>query len=106
MAENFKSEKRDDEARALNKNSVSIAGEYAVLSQLAARGYDANMTLGRTKGVDILVSDPNSGRMLQLEVKTNRGWLYGRNTLLFWKYLCDLILAENNERIRDGNIFY
>src|SRR6266481_4098994 len=61
MAENFKSEKRDDEARALNKNSVSIAGEYAVLSQLAARGYDANMTLGRTKGVDILVSDPNSG---------------------------------------------
>src|SRR5258708_6865696 len=76
MAENFKSEKRDDEARALNKNSVSIAGEYAVLSQLAARGYDANMTLGRTKGVDILVSDPNSGRMLKLEVKTNRGGLY------------------------------
>ncbi|HXL48146.1 MAG TPA: hypothetical protein VN975_05090 [Xanthobacteraceae bacterium] len=106
MAENFKSEKRDDEARALNKNSVSIAGEYAVLSQLAARGYDANMTLGRTKGVDILVSDPNSGRMLKLEVKTNRGGLYGRNTRLFGKYLCAWIMAEKHERIRDENLFY
>jgi len=34
-------------------NSVSLAGEFAVLSQLALRGYDANMTLGHTKGVDI-----------------------------------------------------
>ena len=55
----------------INSNSVSLAGEYAVLSQLALRGYDANMTLGRTKGVDILVSNPKTGKMLKLEVKTN-----------------------------------
>ena len=36
----------------------SLAGEFAALSQLALRGYDANMTLGRTKAVDILVSNP------------------------------------------------
>lgn len=53
----------------INSNSVSLAGEFAVLSQLALRGYDANMTLGRTKGVDILVSNPKTGRMLKLEVK-------------------------------------
>ena len=29
------------------------------------------MTLGRTKGVDILVSNPANGEMYQLEVKTN-----------------------------------
>ncbi len=46
----------------INSNSVSLAGEFAVLSQLALRGYDANMTLGRTKGVDILVSNPKTGR--------------------------------------------
>src|SRR5262245_52411018 len=55
----------------INPNSVSLAGEFAVLSQLALRGYDANMTLGRTKSVDILVSNPTNGQMYQLEVKTN-----------------------------------
>jgi hypothetical protein len=29
----------------INRNSVSLAGEFAALSQLALRGYDANMTL-------------------------------------------------------------
>src|SRR5262245_32284853 len=52
----------------INSNSVSLAGEFAVLSQLALRGYDANMTLGRTKSVDILVSNPVNGQMYQLEV--------------------------------------
>jgi hypothetical protein len=55
----------------INANCVSLAGEFAVLSQLALRGYDANMTLGRTKSVDILVSNPANGQMHQLEVKTN-----------------------------------
>ncbi len=44
-----------------NKNSFALAGEFAVLSELALRGYDANMTLGHTKGVDILVSNPRTG---------------------------------------------
>jgi hypothetical protein len=56
---------------SINKNSVSLAGEFAVLSQLALRGYDANMTLGHTKSVDILVSDPKTGELYQIEVKTN-----------------------------------
>ncbi len=50
--------------------SIPLAGEFATLSQLALRGYDANPTLGNTKNVDILVSDPESGRMYRLEVKT------------------------------------
>jgi hypothetical protein len=53
-----------------NKNAVSLAGEFAVLSQLALRNYDANMTLGHTKGVDILVSKPGTKKMFRLEVKT------------------------------------
>jgi hypothetical protein len=59
--------------RAMQKkdnNSVSLAGEFAVLSQLVLCGYDANMTLGRTKGVDILVSHPKTKKMYKLEVKT------------------------------------
>jgi hypothetical protein len=56
---------------SLTNNSVAPAGEFAVLSQLALRGYDANMTLGRTKSVDILVSDPRTLKMFKIEVKTN-----------------------------------
>ena len=56
--------------KKITSNSVSLAGEFAVLSQLALRGFDANMTLGHTKGVDILVSNPETGKMYKLEVKT------------------------------------
>jgi len=35
-----------------DKNTTSLAGEFAVLSQLALKGMVANMTLGHTKGVD------------------------------------------------------
>src|SRR6266481_7938656 len=56
--------------RKKDNNAVSLAGEFAVLSQLALCEYDANMTLGRTKGVDILVSHPKTKRMYKLEVKT------------------------------------
>lgn len=41
-----------------------------MLSQLTLHGYDANMTLGHTKGVDILVSHPVTKKMYRLEVKT------------------------------------
>jgi hypothetical protein len=50
----------------INTNSISLAGEFAALSQLALRGYDANMTLGRKKSVDILISNPQTGKMYQL----------------------------------------
>ena len=37
----------------LDKNTIALAGEFAVLSQLALHGYDANMTRGHTKNFDI-----------------------------------------------------
>jgi len=52
----------------ISHNSVAIAGEFAVLSQLVLRGFDANMTLGNTKSVDILVADPLTGNMFKIEV--------------------------------------
>ncbi len=55
----------------LSNNSISLAGEFAVLSQLALRGFDANMTLGNTKGVDILLSHQETGKMAKVEVKTH-----------------------------------
>jgi hypothetical protein len=43
-----------------------------VLAQLAERGYVGALTLGHTKGVDILVTNPRSGTIRKVEVKTTR----------------------------------
>jgi hypothetical protein len=92
----------------LNSNNVSLAGEFAVLSQLALRGYVANMTLGNTKGVDILVADPNGGRMLKLEVKTNHrsSRSGGSKSKDFGNFVSAWIMAEKHEQMNDPSLFY
>src|SRR5207247_491184 len=94
----------------INANSVSLAGEFAVLSQLALRGYDANMTLGRTKSVDILVSNPSNGQMYQLEVKTN--YRNPANEVsksaagIFGSCVSDWIMNKTHETIMSPKLFY
>ncbi len=92
----------------VNSNSVSLAGEFAVLSQLALRGYDANMTLGRTKSVDILVSDPATLRMHKLEVKTN--YQNSRNkpqvSKVHGRVMSGWIMHKKHETITDPDLFY
>lgn len=94
--------------KGINKNSVSLAGEFAVLSQLSLQGYDANMTLGQTKCVDILLSDPVTGKMLKLEVKTNykSSRSAGGNSRLFGRFISAWIMSEKHETIRDSDLFY
>src|SRR6266550_1804923 len=92
----------------ISPNSVSLAGEFAVLSRLALFGFDANMTLGRTKSVDILVSDPITNRLYQLEVKTN---LISRKSpaslsRLFGRVLCGWMMNEKHETIFRGELWY
>lgn len=92
----------------ITSNSVSLAGEFAVLSQLALRGYDANMTLGNTKGVDILVSHPVTNEMYQLEVKTN--FRNSRNqpskSKLFGDSVSGWMMNLKHETIVAPNLFY
>lgn len=88
----------------ISKNSVAIAGEFAVLSQLVLRGFDANMTLGHTKGVDILVSDPNNGEMFKVEVKTSFASKPSHSKL--FGYTLNWMMMEKHENINDPNLFY
>jgi len=97
------------EQKKISPNSVSLAGEFAVLSQLALRGFDANMTLGHTKNVDILVSDSRTDRMYQLEVKTNNycnDFNKYSNSRIFGKYVSDWIMNEKHEKIYRPKLFY
>ena len=94
--------------KGTSRNSVSLAGEFAVLSQLALRGYDANMTLGHTKGVDILVSNPKNGKSYQLEVKTT--CTNSRNkasvSKLWGESIGSWIMNKNHERVVSPKLFY
>ena len=88
----------------LSKNNVSIAGEFAVLAQLALRGIDANLTLGNTKSVDIIASDPNTSKMFKLEVKTSYN-SKPATSKLFGRTL-DWVMTVKHETITDPNLYY
>lgn len=97
-----------DKKLKLSPNSISLAGEFAVLSQLALRGYEANMTLGHTKSVDILVLNPRNLKMYQLEVKTHlgnrkEGYTYSK---LFGEHIGSWIMHKKHETIAKKNLFY
>jgi len=94
--------------KKLNKNSVALAGEFAVLSKLALLNLDASLTLGRTKSVDILVSHPGTSKMHRLEVKTNykNNCKASGNSGLFGKFESLWRMDIKHETIRDPNLFY
>lgn len=89
------------------RNSVALAGEFAALSQLMLRGYDASMTLGNTKSIDILVFDPKTRARYEVEVKTN---LEARkspsNSKLFGRFITDWQMDEKHESIETPTLFY
>jgi hypothetical protein len=89
------------------KNSVALAGEFAVLSQLAIRGYDASLTLGNTKNIDILVFDPMTKKAYQVEVKTNHERRNGpTDSKLFGKVVTSWQMHAKHERITEPHLFY
>ncbi|MGY0288674.1 MAG: hypothetical protein ACUX7D_08005 [Candidatus Methanodesulfokora washburnensis] len=57
----------------LEKENLSMAGEYAVASEICRRNFYAQVTLGHQKKTDILVYNPDSGKEVRIEVKTKQG---------------------------------
>ncbi len=49
-----------------------ISGEYFVAAELSRRGYVASLTLGNTRGIDILASDVDAKKSVGIQVKTNQ----------------------------------
>lgn len=93
----------------ISPNSVALAGEFAVLSKLALYGYDANMTLGNTKSVDILASDPRTNKFYQIEVKSkldSRKNITDTETRLFGKIVSSWIMGDKHETITRPNLWY
>lgn len=94
--------------RKKDNNSVSLAGEFAVLSRLALQDCDANMTLGRTKGVDILVSHHKTKKMYKIEVKTKyrTSRKESSNTKIFGTVIGQWMMSKKHESMIDSSLFY
>ena len=93
--------KRDD------KNLIALAGEYHVLAQLAERGILGALTLGHTKGIDILAHNPRTGRMRRVEVKSTRQapvrarlWHPNSEKVYSWT------MSEKHEAIDDKDLLF
>ena len=78
-----------------------------MLSQLTLRGYDAALTLGNTKGIDILVCDPRNGARYEVEVKTNlEVRTRDSDSNLFGRFVTDWQMGEKHESIAEPSLFY
>ena len=83
----------------MSKNKISgsqagIAGEYFVAAELSRRGYLCSVTLKNTKGVDILVSNEDSSKLIGVQVKTNN------SSRKRW------LLSQKNEEQKKINFIY
>lgn len=91
----------------ISRNSVSLAGEHAVLSQLMLAGYNANMTLGNTKNIDILVLNPETDETYQVEVKTNlEKRKSASDSRLFGRFVTDWQMDKKHEAIEKRTLYY
>jgi hypothetical protein len=58
--------------RALDQQLTGMAGEFLTVGKLFKRGYQASVTLGNAKAIDVLVHNPETGKSFNVQVKTLR----------------------------------
>ena len=58
----------------ISKEHLSLAGEYAVASELCKRGIYAQLTLGTRKKTDLLVDTETAMLRIQVKTKQGRAW--------------------------------
>ena len=89
-------------------SNKGLAGEFYVLAQLNARGYEASLTLGNTKGVDILVMNNDKNIGFKVEVKTSNSKPTNEESFKDWHSspTYTWILSKKNETYVADNLIY
>jgi hypothetical protein len=69
--------------KKMKKGIIGVSGEYFVAAELSQRGYVATLTLKNTPKIDILVTNLESGKYANIQVKTmastnKTGWRLGK----------------------------
>ncbi|MCR9289057.1 MAG: PD-(D/E)XK motif protein [Bacteroidetes bacterium] len=89
----------------LDKTQIGLAGEYYVLAQLTARGFIATLTLGNTKGIDILVTNQEINSLFKVEVKTTTS-KPGVSKIHSTEKCYQWTLSSKHENLIDENLIY
>lgn len=89
----------------LDKTQTGLSGEYYVLAQLTSRGFVATLTLGNTKGVDILATNQEINKLFKVEVKTTTNKPKGAK-LFTDKKAYHWTMGKKHETIKDENLIY
>ncbi len=78
------------------------------MSRLLMHGYLTTLTLGNTKGVDILVYNPENRKHFRVEVKTtgnkteeDKTGLWGKKDKFYWWRM-----AKHHEEVKDADLIY
>ncbi len=84
-------------------NTINLAGEFYAMHRLILEGYEATLTLGNTKSVDILLLNPKNGKQFKVEVKTTgvvmNEKLFGGKNINWW-------MNKKHEEIKDSTLIY
>lgn len=89
----------------MDKSQIGLAGEFYVLAQLHHNGFVATLTLGNTKGVDVLVTNPELNTLYKVEVKTTRN-KPGRDRLFGDNYFYRWPMGKKHEDLIDPKLVY
>ncbi len=81
-------------SKKVSTTLIGVSGEYFVAAELSRRGYVASITLRNTRGIDIVASNEDGNKTINIQVKTKR------------KGVPDWIMTQKAEKITDSNMFY
>ena len=87
----------------MNTNRTSLAGEFYAMHRLFLEGYEATLTLGNTKSIDILLLNPKNRKQFKVEVKTGRNIM---NSKLFGGKHYNWRMLKKHEDIKDPDLIY
>ena len=74
---------------------VGVAGEYFAAAELSRRGYIASITLRNTKGIDIIATNEEGTKSINIQVKST-----SKSSRGGW------ILNQKAEQMSEKNLFY
>lgn len=87
----------------MENNKKALAGEFYAMHKLFLEGYEATLTLGNTKGVDILLYNPKNNKQFKVEVKTTETIMneknFGGKNMNWW-------MNKKHENISDETLIY
>jgi len=87
----------------MSSNSINLVGEFYAMSRLFLEGFEATLTLGNTKGIDILLYNHENDKQFKVEVKTSTSIF---NEKIFGGKVFSWMMDKKHEILNDKNLIF